>query len=411
MKNKKVIILIVVIIALILLFPIPMRLKDGGSIKFQAALYSVTKYHQLDLEVDGGYVDGIGIEILGAKVLDTRTRKTETITATEERIKLKDLRIKAEGTDITKLVKFDDKLYGKSYALIDWAGDLNKSIGKIDYLIENEYLPIIDGETNFEEFYEANVIEANDETMVLNVNNVAVLFNKIDNENIKKANGELVFENFVEEESDIKIYNTEYKSFVGTVLEETTTYMIVEPNEDEIERKSADRIVINYGTDHIDYLYGKGRKVIIQYTGYIKETYPAQIDTDNILTDGYEEFELSIKNSNNKKKTKILNDMDIYKNNSDVNLYYYGLEEVNIKVDNKIMTLEEALRSGKMTIDGLLVKANKDVINGVIKEARANDGGSVEFYYDTYTIIKCHSLDGNRDVYIGIPEMRLKDIK
>ena len=73
-----------------------------------------------------------------------------------------------------------------------------------------------------------------------------------------------------------------HNSFVGTVIEETTRYMIVEPNEDEVERKSSDRIVINYGTDHIDYLYGVGRKVIINYTGYIMETYPAQINTDNI---------------------------------------------------------------------------------------------------------------------------------
>ena len=73
-----------------------------------------------------------------------------------------------------------------------------------------------------------------------------------------------------------------HNSFVGTVIEETTRYMIVEPNEDEVERKSSDRIVINYGIDHIDYLYGIGRKVIINYTGYIMETYPAQINTDNI---------------------------------------------------------------------------------------------------------------------------------
>ena len=73
-----------------------------------------------------------------------------------------------------------------------------------------------------------------------------------------------------------------HNSFVGTVIEETATYMIVEPNEDEIERKSSDRIVVNYGTDHIDYLYGIGRKVIINYSGYILETYPAQINTDSI---------------------------------------------------------------------------------------------------------------------------------
>ena len=82
--------------------------------------------------------------------------------------------------------------------------------------------------------------------------------------------------------SDITTQPQIHNSFVGTVIEETTKYMIVEPNEDEAERKSSDRIVINYGTDHIDYLYGIGRKVIINYTGYIMETYPAQINTDNI---------------------------------------------------------------------------------------------------------------------------------
>ena len=83
-------------------------------------------------------------------------------------------------------------------------------------------------------------------------------------------------------ENEITTQPQIHNSFVGTVIEETTRYMIVEPNEDEPERKSADRIVINYGTDHIDYLYGIGRKVIINYTGYIIETYPAQINTDDI---------------------------------------------------------------------------------------------------------------------------------
>lgn len=199
-----------------------------------------------------------------------------------------------------------------------------------------------------------------------------------------------------------------HNSFVGTIVEETTKYMIVEPNEDEVERKSSDRIVINYGTDHIDYLYGIGRKVIINYNGYIMETYPAQINTDSILVNGYEDFEISVKDSKEKNKTKILNDMDIYKYNSDVDLYYYGLEKVNVKVDNKTISLEEALRSGKLTIDGLIIKARKDANDKLIEIKARNDGGTVEFLYKDYTIIKFHTLDGNRDVYIGIPEMRLK---
>lgn len=72
------------------------------------------------------------------------------------------------------------------------------------------------------------------------------------------------------------------KSFVATILEETTTHMIVAPNENETERKSADKIVITYGEDHGNYLYGVGRKVVICYTGEIMETYPARINTNNV---------------------------------------------------------------------------------------------------------------------------------
>lgn len=197
-------------------------------------------------------------------------------------------------------------------------------------------------------------------------------------------------------------------SFVGTVLEETTTYMIVEPNEDEIERKIADKIKINYeNTENRDYLYGVGRKVIISYTGSIKETYPPQIDTDDILTDGYEEFELTVKTAESKNITKILNNKELYKNNADYDLYYYGIDEVKITINNKTMLLEEALRSGKMTIDGLIIKANKDFPNTEVYK----DGGSMEYHYGNYTIIKLHKLDGNRDVYIGKPNLTLSDLK
>ena len=37
-------------------------------------------------------------------------------------------------------------------------------------------------------------------------------------------------------------------------------------------------------------------------------------------------------------------------------------------------------------------------------------GGSMEYQYDTYTIIKCHTVDGNRDVYIGTKDLKLTDV-
>ena len=206
------------------------------------------------------------------------------------------------------------------------------------------------------------------------------------------------------------ITTDEYHTFVGTVLEETTTYMIVKPNEDEVERKSSDRIVINYGTDHIDYLYGIGRKVVISYKGYIMETYPAQINTDEIAINGYEDFEIIIEKADKIEKKKILNNNELYKNNSEYDLYYFGLNEVNVNVDGKNITLEEALRSGKLTLDGIIAKANEDLENKTITGDMYKDGGSMLYKYDTYTIIKRHTLDGNRDVWIGIPEMTMNNI-
>ena len=84
--KKKVVTIVIIIIALILLFPIPMKLKDGGSIKFQALLYSVTKYHKLDHNAEDGYVDGIGIEILGMEVYNSTEKPNNNISEGEQQL-------------------------------------------------------------------------------------------------------------------------------------------------------------------------------------------------------------------------------------------------------------------------------------------------------------------------------------
>lgn len=73
--KKKLIIVSIIIIALILLIPIPMKLKDGGSIEFKAILYKITKYHRLSsTEEDVKYIDGITIEILGKEIYNNTSK-------------------------------------------------------------------------------------------------------------------------------------------------------------------------------------------------------------------------------------------------------------------------------------------------------------------------------------------------
>lgn len=198
-------------------------------------------------------------------------------------------------------------------------------------------------------------------------------------------------------------------SFLGTVIEETTAYMVIEPDTDEEERETADRIKIDYGTDHIDYLYGEGRRVVIYYRGEIlREQDMAVIKTEDISTEGFREFELSVIPSENTEKTKILDYSEIQGADFNYALYYYGLDEVNITLDNRTMALYDALVSGRITLNGIIGKANEDVSNGVIEESVYRDGGSRVYRYDDYLIIKCHTVDGNRDVYIGTYDMQDK---
>ena len=73
--KKKLIIIFIIIIGLILLIPIPMKLRDGGSIEFKAVLYKITKYHRLASTEEGvEYIDGIAIEILGKEIYNNTSK-------------------------------------------------------------------------------------------------------------------------------------------------------------------------------------------------------------------------------------------------------------------------------------------------------------------------------------------------
>ena len=59
----------------------------------------------------------------------------------------------------------------------------------------------------------------------------------------------------------------------------------------------------------------------------------------------------------------------------------------------------------------IIEKANKDLNENVITGDMYEDGGSIRYQYSNYTIIKCHTLDGNRDVYIGSKDMTINDLE
>ena len=74
--KKKVFIIIAIIIAVILLVPIPHRLKDGGSVEYKAILYTVKSVHQIDHNSEFRYIEGTIVKILGVEVFNNTEEKT-----------------------------------------------------------------------------------------------------------------------------------------------------------------------------------------------------------------------------------------------------------------------------------------------------------------------------------------------
>lgn len=71
--KKKLIVGICILLLAVLLIPIPMRLKDGGTVAYTAILYTIEDVHRLnpDMESEQEYLEGTIVRILGMEVFNT----------------------------------------------------------------------------------------------------------------------------------------------------------------------------------------------------------------------------------------------------------------------------------------------------------------------------------------------------
>ena len=197
--------------------------------------------------------------------------------------------------------------------------------------------------------------------------------------------------------------------FYGKIIETTNKYIIVEPNKEEKVRESSNKISIGL-EENSDVVYMIGTNVKITYDGTIMESYPAQVKATKIEVKSAENFEILFYDKHPMESYKIytiLDKSETYK--YDYTIYGYD-GSVNIRIDGKDYSLKEALLQNKITMEEIIAKANQDEKDGKIKADMYKDGGSMEYHYENYTIIKCHTIDGNRDVYIGTKDLKLNDV-
>lgn len=199
-------------------------------------------------------------------------------------------------------------------------------------------------------------------------------------------------------------------SFYGKVIESNQKYILVEPNEGEEIRKSADKIEISLGENN-DAIYKVGTNVKITYKGYVMESYPAKVEATNIEIKSTDKFEIRFYDKHPQSETKVYKILDKSETDKyDYNIYTYE-GAANILINNEEISLRDALLNNKITMNEIIQKANQDLKDKKISGDMYRDGGSMIYQYKNYTIIKCHTIDGNRDVYIGTPELTINDLE
>lgn len=234
-------------------------------------------------------------------------------------------------------------------------------------------------------------------------------------------------------ESGIKFYTSNPDKYAKILVygENKIGVCGTDLTEKEIELNNGQKATIGYyGTDTWEFIYLNLRESedydIWVINQNLEDTDALQViniaKTINLKNVAADEFEITVKKATNTDKKKILNSRELNSANTDYNLYYLGLEEVYVKLNDKSMTLENALKEGYLTLDEIIQKANNDIDKTMSDDNQkntdnqyptadyCNDGGSVEYHYKDYTIIKLNRLDGNQDIYIGIPDLRVDDL-
>lgn len=117
----------------------------------------------------------------------------------------------------------------------------------------------------------------------------------------------------------------------------------------------------------------------------------------NIILDGYNLIMSKINNCNDKVKE--------YYEYDNRKVYLVCLDEVNLKKDNNSLTLKHYLKNNEQDFEKNINK----IINYLDEDSVLWDEDTTIYKSSDITIIKCKTIEGNKDIYIGDANLEKKE--
>ena len=196
------------------------------------------------------------------------------------------------------------------------------------------------------------------------------------------TNGNGKIEGYFDSSRDIRYSSYENNKIVKKVFDNI-----------EKEEQEENTIIVLKG-ENIDELY------LLRYS---KKDIPVEYNSEYTLNITRKEDDSNI-------KRELITDKN-FEQKHGYNVYYYGIEEVKVLQNGKEVDLKEAISKDNAIIEKIILKAEKDTGLGIVKNyGMYKDGGTEEYEYDDYNIIKSNRLVGensrNRNVYITRSDLK-----
>ena len=199
------------------------------------------------------------------------------------------------------------------------------------------------------------------------------------------TNGNGKIEGYFDNKRDIRYSSYENNKIVKKVF-----------NNIEKEGQEENTIIVLKG-ENIDELY------LLRYS---KKDIPVEYNSEYTLNITRKEDDSNI-------KRELITDKN-FEQKHGYNVYYYGIEKVKVLQNGKEVDLKEAILKDNKIMEKIVAKAEKDTGLGIVKNyGMYNDGGTAEYTYNNYNIIKCDKLSENgniKDVYITRGDIKYTDI-
>ena len=167
--------------------------------------------------------------------------------------------------------------------------------------------------------------------------------------------------------------------------------------------------------DNIEQEEQEENTIIVLKGENIDELYLLRYSKKDIPVEYNSEYTLNItrKEDDSNIKRELITDKN-FEQKHGYNVYYYGVEKVKVLQNGKEIDLKEAISKDNAIIEKIVLKAEKDTGLGIVKNyGMYNDGGTAEYTYNNYNIIKCDKLSENgniKDVYITRGDIKYTDI-